>query len=258
MTQEPDWRDVILRFGDFMVAPTARCLCFERKPVVVGSRAFDLLLVLMRGRGTILSKREIMERVWPDTIVEENCLRVHVAALRKALGHYGSAIRTIPGRGYVWTAAVEVVAREGAAALCVAPSAGTVTPREAPTTRKWAAVIDDDLGVREAVCGLIESVGMAARAFGSIVDFLERCEPTEPACFVLDVRLPGRSGLDFLDDLAAQDVKIPTICISGFADVPMSVRAMKAGAREFLMKPLRHQDLIEAIQRVVPVAAGVV
>jgi FixJ family two-component response regulator len=129
---------------------------------------------------------------------------------------------------------------------------------ESPTFRKWAAVIDDDLGIREAICSLIESVGMAAKAFASIVDFLERSEPTEPACFVLDVRLPGRSGLDFLDDLAAQDVKIPTICISGYADVPMSVRAMKAGAREFLLKPLRHQDLIEAIQRVVPVAGGTV
>jgi FixJ family two-component response regulator len=73
---------------------------------------------------------------------------------------------------------------------------------------------------------------------------------------VLDVRLPGRSGLDFLDDLMAQQVKIPAICISGYADVPMSVRAMKAGAREFLLKPIRHQDLIEAIQRVVPLAGA--
>ncbi len=71
---------------------------------------------------------------------------------------------------------------------------------------------------------------MAARPFASIGDFLEHSESTEPACFVLDVRLPGRSGLDFLDDLMAQQVKIPTICISGYADVPMSVRAMKAGA----------------------------
>jgi DNA-binding response OmpR family regulator len=252
-------RDVVFRFSGFVVAPAARYVWVDEKPVAVGSRAFDLLLVLIGGRGTVLSKRELLERVWPDTIVEENCLRVHVAALRKALGHYGSAIRTIPGRGYIWTATLEITTRrEDAEAICAAPGVRPVAACDTPAFRKWAAVIDDDLGVREAVCSLLESVGMAARAFASIVDFLERCEPTEPACFVLDVRLPGRSGLEFLDDLAAQDVRIPTICISGYADVPMSVRAMKAGACEFLLKPLRHQDLIEAIQRVVPVAGTLV
>jgi len=253
----PVERDIVFRFGGFAVAPTARYLCLDEKPVVVGSRAFDLLLALMAGRGTVLSKRELLERVWPDTVVEENCLRVHVAALRKALGHYSSAIRTVPGRGYVWTATIEVTTLEDAKAVSALPGAGAVmTPCKTPALKQWAAVIDDDRGVREAVCSLIESVGMAARPFASIGDFLEHSESTEPACFVLDVRLPGRSGLDFLDDLMAQQVKIPTICISGYADVPMSVRAMKAGAREFLLKPLRHQDLIEAIQRLVPLEGG--
>ena len=250
-------QDVVFRFGGFVVAPTARYLRLDEKPVILGSRAFDLLLVLMAGRGTVLSKRELMERVWPDTIVEENCLRVHIAALRKALGHYGGTIRTIPGRGYVWTATIEVTTLEDVGAVSAAPDAGsTMTPCKTTSVQPWAAVIDDDPAVREAVCSLIESVGLAAKPFASIGDFLERSESTEPACFVLDVRLPGRSGLDFLDDLMAQQVKIPTICISGYADVPMSVRAMKAGAREFLLKPIRHQDLIEAIQRVVPVASG--
>jgi DNA-binding response OmpR family regulator len=250
-------RDVVFRFGGFVVAPTARYLSLHEKRVVVGSRAFDLLLVLMASRGTVLSKRELMERVWPDTIVEENCLRVHIAALRKALGDYAGAIRTIPGRGYVWTAMIEVTTLDDAGAVSGPCGARPLElSRKTPTVQPWAAVIDDDPGVREAVCSLIESVGMAAKPFATIGDFLEHSESTEPACFVLDVRLPGRSGLDFLDDLMAQQVKIPAICISGYADVPMSVRAMKAGAREFLLKPIRHQDLIEAIQRVVPLAGG--
>jgi len=242
-----DGRDTLFRFGGLVVAPAARQVSLDQEPVMVGSRAFDLLLVLLQRHGTLVSKREIMERVWPDTIVEENCLRVHIAALRKALGPYGRAIRTVAGRGYVWTEVTEI------ASLGRAPIAGAERSCEVANVPRWAAVIDDDAGVCEAVCGLIESVGIEARPFASVVEFLKRFEPTEPACFVLDVRLPGRSGLDFLEDLAARDMKIPIICMSGYADVPMSVRAMKAGAREFLLKPLRHQDLVDAIQRVVPV-----
>jgi FixJ family two-component response regulator len=110
-------------------------------------------------------------------------------------------------------------------------------------------VIDDDEEIREGLQGLLGSVGLRAELFGSVQEFLESGRPDRPGCLVLDVRLPGRSGLDFHDDLAGANVHMPVIFISGHADVPMSVRAMKAGAVEFLIKPVRNQDLLDAIQR---------
>ena len=109
-------------------------------------------------------------------------------------------------------------------------------------------VIDDDQEIREALEGLLRSVGLRVDLFASVQDFLESSRPDLPGCLVLDVRLPGRSGLDFYDDLLRANVHMPVIFISGHADVPMSVRAMKAGAIEFLTKPVRHQDLLDAIQ----------
>ncbi|MEA2780364.1 MAG: hypothetical protein QOK29_1908 [Rhodospirillaceae bacterium] len=109
-------------------------------------------------------------------------------------------------------------------------------------------VIDDDRDIREAFQGVIRSVGLRVELFASVQEFLGSDRPDSPGCLVLDVRLPGRSGLDFHDDLAKANVHLPVIFISGYADVPMSVRAMKAGAVEFLTKPVRHQDLLDAIQ----------
>jgi FixJ family two-component response regulator len=118
-------------------------------------------------------------------------------------------------------------------------------PDEAQPT---VVVIDDDGDVREALGALLRSVGLRAELFASVQEFLQSRCPDRPGCLVLDVRLPGRSGLDFHDDLIRANVRMPVIFISGHADVPMSVRAMKAGAVEFLTKPVRHQDLLDAIQ----------
>ena len=116
------------------------------------------------------------------------------------------------------------------------------------TAQPTVAVIDDDPEVREALHSLLQSVGLRAQAFGAVQEFLAKAEPGRFGCLVLDVRLPGRSGLDFLNDLTKATLQLPVICISGYADVPMSVRAMKAGAFEFLSKPVRHQDLLDAVQ----------
>src|SRR5579862_9620716 len=112
-------------------------------------------------------------------------------------------------------------------------------------------VVDDDASVREAVKRLIASVGLRVETFGSTRDFLNRKRPEAPACLVLDVRLPDVSGLEFQRDLAAANVHIPIIFITGHADVPMTVRAMKAGAVEFLTKPFRGQELLDAIQEAI-------
>jgi FixJ family two-component response regulator len=112
-------------------------------------------------------------------------------------------------------------------------------------------VVDDDASVREAVKKLLASVGLRVQTYGSAREFLSSERPEGPACLVLDVRLPDLSGLEFQRDLAGADIHIPIIFITGHADVPMTVRAMKAGAVEFLTKPFRGQELLDAIQEAI-------
>jgi FixJ family two-component response regulator len=105
--------------------------------------------------------------------------------------------------------------------------------------------------VREALRGLLRTVGLRVELFASVQKFLDSAPQDLPGCLVLDVRLPGRSGLDFQEELARANLRVPIIFISGHADVPMSVRAMKGGAVEFLTKPVRDQDLLDAIQQAI-------
>lgn len=109
-------------------------------------------------------------------------------------------------------------------------------------------VIDDDDSVRTALSSLIRSVGLRVETFASASEFVAAKRPNSPSCLILDVRLPGVSGLDFQTDLAKTNTLIPIIFITGHGDIPMSVKAMKAGAIEFLTKPFRDQDLLDAIQ----------
>jgi FixJ family two-component response regulator len=110
-------------------------------------------------------------------------------------------------------------------------------------------VIDDDASVRDAITGVAKSVGLHAETFASTQDFLRGWRSTGPSCLVLDVRLPGLSGLEFQLELASNNISIPIIFLTGYGDIAMTVRAMKAGAVEFLTKPFRHQDLVDAIQK---------
>ena len=107
-------------------------------------------------------------------------------------------------------------------------------------------VIDDDPDIRDALRGLLRAVGLRVESFASVQEFLDSASPDLPGCLVLDVRLPGLSGLEFQEELAKSNLRLPIIFISGHADVPMSVRAMKGGAIEFLTKPVRDQDLLDA------------
>jgi len=109
-------------------------------------------------------------------------------------------------------------------------------------------VIDDDHAVRDALGRLLRSVGLRVHLYGSAPEFLNAGPPDGPACLVLDVRLPGQSGLDFQRELANSDVRLPIIFITGHGDIAMSVQAMKGGAIEFLTKPFREQDLLDAVQ----------
>jgi RNA polymerase sigma factor (sigma-70 family) len=109
-------------------------------------------------------------------------------------------------------------------------------------------VVDDDPSVRSSLKFLIGTVGLQVETFESTDRFLQREISESPSCLILDVRLPGLSGLDFQNELAARNIGIPIIFITGYADVPMSVRAMKGGAVEFLTKPFRDQDLLDAVR----------
>ncbi len=110
-------------------------------------------------------------------------------------------------------------------------------------------IVDDDADVRESLQELLESVGLHSQSFGTAQEFLSSARADGPSCLVLDVRLPGISGLDLQHELKRGKVSIPIIFLTAHADVPMSVKAMKSGAVEFLTKPFRQQDLLDAVQR---------
>src|SRR5713226_5414599 len=120
-----------------------------------------------------------------------------------------------------------------------------MTPAGAPTV----FVIDDDAAVRASIQGLLKSVGLRSESFGTAQEFLRSKRPDGPSCLVLDVRLPGINGLGFQRELAEKGFRIPIIFITGHGDIPMTVKAMKSGAVEFLTKPFRHQDLLDAIHQ---------
>jgi FixJ family two-component response regulator len=109
-------------------------------------------------------------------------------------------------------------------------------------------VIDDDNDVREAVADLLRSIGLRTKLFASVRDFLQWKRPDVPSCLVLDVRLPGLSGLDLQSELNKADIQLPVVFMTGHGDIPMTVRAMKGGAVDFLAKPFRDQDMIDAVQ----------
>ena len=120
-----------------------------------------------------------------------------------------------------------------------------MTPAGVPTV----FVVDDDAGVRASIEGLLKSAGMHSECFSTAEEFLRRKRPDAPSCLVLDVSLPGVSGLDFQHELAEAGIQIPIIFVTGHGDIPMSVKAMKSGAVEFLTKPFLDEDLLGAIQQ---------
>ena len=125
------------------------------------------------------------------------------------------------------------------------PNSRAKTMSEAKPT---VVVVDDDPAIRESLGSLLRSVGLDVNLMASVPEFLKAGHPDGPTCLVLDVRLPGRSGLDFQRELVAAGLRLPIIFITGHGDIPMSVTAMKGGAIEFLTKPFRDQDLLDAIQ----------
>ena len=120
---------------------------------------------------------------------------------------------------------------------------------EAAPSKATVFVVDDDQAMRNSLKWLIESVGVMVESFASADDFLARYDPARPGCLVLDVRMPGMSGLELQEHLASRNIRIPAVIITGHGDVPMAVRAMKAGAVDFIEKPFNDEALLDAIRR---------
>src|SRR6266478_2889033 len=190
--------DAAIRFGRFCVLPRARQLLVDGQPIELGSRAFDLLMVLIRAPGTLITKNEIVSGVWPDTVVAEENLKVQVSALRKVLNEDRDVIKTVHGRGYVFTAEVTSASVESDAFASPGPEPTRPPPgRALPTNssasssprRQWATgsqmiapddkaqpvvvVIDDDPDIREALRGLLRTVGLRVELFASVQEFLD-------------------------------------------------------------------------------------
>ena len=123
--------------------------------------------------------------------------------------------------------------------------------KEEPKSTPIVFVVDDDASMRNALANLFRSVGLQSALFGSGSELLRSKLPDVPSCLVLDIRLPGVSGLDFQAELAKASIHIPIIFMTGHGDIPMSVQAMKAGAVDFLTKPFRHQDMLDAVAQAI-------
>jgi FixJ family two-component response regulator len=164
------------------------------------------------------------------------------------LGSQGNMIKTIVRRGYMLIRD-DVVPDDEAQfdATRSTTTSGIDTPAAVKAAAPYIALIEDDESVRRSISTLLRSVGLGVASFKSVKEYQESEPSPQPDCLILDVCLPGRSGLDFQADLLKSGIRYPIIFISGHADIQMSVRAMKAGAVEFLTKPVRHQDLLSAV-----------
>ena len=240
-----------IRFGPFSVHPGSRLLIRDGREIPIGSRAFDLMVALLRARGQLVDKNEIVRSVWPSTTVDESNIRFQIASLRKALGPEGDLIKTIPGRGYLLAdpepKSETVALQQSPLDSGLLPDWLKPHPGPIPSEDQYVAIVDDDPSTLKAMAGLLRCAGLRVEAFQSARALLESDQAYPPKCIVLDAWLPGQGGLDFQEKLLRAGANVPIIFISGHADIAMSVRAIKAGAFDFLTKPVRHEDLLNAI-----------
>lgn len=229
--------DDTVQLGRARVDRRERRLYVDGVPTDIGARAFEILLLLIEAEGRVVSHEEILARVWANRFVAENNLRVQIAALRRALGPERGVVRTVPDRGY----AIAFHRRGHSEPAKVRPKARVSNP--------VIFVIDDEVDVREAVEGALVSAGMRVACFESVEKFLQSGRTSEFGVLVLDVKLPGRDGLNFQEDMIRAGIGLPIIFISGKANIPIAVQAMKAGAVEFLTKPIGRSELIGAVTR---------
>jgi DNA-binding response OmpR family regulator len=247
--------DMVFEFGHFRLFERGRSLSKNGNPCKIGGREFDLLLALARRPGELVGKTELMHAVWPNTCVEDGNLRSQMCNLRETLGEDAAIIKTVAGRGYVLSVGVKTISTETEIASDVKRGSairvhGTCSSKDADTMDNddVIVVIDDDENVRDSLEQLFLSVGMKTVTFASPRDYVQARSSIPPACFIVDVMMPYQTGLEFLEALRRKHHRTPAIFISGHADVRLSVRAMKAGAIDFLTKPVDCEQLLTAVQ----------
>jgi FixJ family two-component response regulator/DNA-binding winged helix-turn-helix (wHTH) protein len=241
----------MIRLGDVRVSIKRREVFRHDQPVRLGSRAFDLLECLLAAPQRLLTKNELIEAVWPDTVVEENNLHVQISSLRKQLALDRDLLETVAGRGYRLNLPVAQIASAKDHPTTVANA-----DDRSPNWRALATVhiVDDESTVRNGLVRQLRSAGFSALAYASAEAYLSTCSFEDPGCLLLDVRLSQSSGLDLQAELAQRGIKVPIVFMTGFGTIDLSVRAMKAGAVGFITKPFDESALFDSLQEALETA----
>ncbi|MDW3711074.1 MULTISPECIES: response regulator [Pseudomonas] len=241
----------MIRLGNAWVSLERREAFHEDAPVRLGSRAFDVLEALLAAPNRLVTKDELIRSIWPDTVVEENNLQVHVSTLRKALGLDRQMLETIPGRGYRLNLAQITRVSVGTEA-----NAADAYPPGEELPKVHVHVVDDEPAVRAALVRQLRSAGISAIGHESAEAFLGHCDFTLPGCLLLDVRLSQGSGFDLQAELIRREAPLPIVFMTGFGTIDMSVRAIKAGAEGFLTKPFDERQLLGNVHEAMRQAAA--
>ncbi|WP_068826190.1 response regulator [Pseudomonas sp. BMS12] len=232
----------MIRLGEAWLSMERREAFLHGEPVRLGSRAFSVLEMLLAAPNRLVTKDELIDAIWPDTVVEENNLQVQISTLRRVLQLDQRVLETVPRRGYRLNICSE------------AASLALVSPPDDDDTWKSLAhvhVVDDEPAVCAALVRLLRAMGIAATGHASAAAFLAECVVERPACLLLDVRLNEGSGFDLLDELTRRQAPFPIVFMTGFGTIDMSVRAMKAGALGFLTKPVNEDQLLCAVREAI-------
>lgn len=234
----------MIRLGDVWVSIERREVFRHDQPVRLGSRAFDLLECLLSAPQRLLTKHELIEAVWPDTVVEENNLHVQMSVLRKHLALDRELLETVAGRGYRLNLPLS--------SIVSAVDGGTEAEADRHTS-DWKSlatvhVVDDEASVRNGLVRQLRSAGFSALAYASAEAYLTTCSFDTPGCLLLDVRLSQNSGLDLQAELSRRGIRVPIVFMTGFGTIDLSVRAMKAGAVGFITKPFDESVLFDSLK----------
>lgn len=242
----------MIQLGDAWISLERREAFRQGINVRLGCRAFDLLEVLMAAPNRLLTKDELINAIWPETVVEENNLQVQISSLRKALNLDRNQLETVPRRGYRLNLPQPVD-------HFIAPPSHIAPARKAPDFGSWnpqahVYVVDDEPAVRVALLRQLRSANINATGYESAASFLATCPLDRPGCLLLDMRLSEGSGFDLQDELTRRQASMPIVFMSGFGTIDISVRAMKAGAEGFLTKPLDEEQLLSALHQAMELA----
>jgi FixJ family two-component response regulator/DNA-binding winged helix-turn-helix (wHTH) protein len=237
----------MIQLGNASVFLERREVFVNGQPLRLGGRAFDVLAQLLEAPGRLVTKDELLERVWPNLVVEENNLQVHICNLRKTLGLGPEVIETVPRQGYRLNLMPPTLPPKPA---LTPPTQATAHPALATST-PVVHIVDDDPAVCAAVRRLLRAEGLESVSHGDAASFLAQLEPSRPSCLLLDVNLRHGTGFDVQDALVARGGGVPIIFMTGYGTIAMSVKAMKAGAEEFLTKPFDDELLLGAVRKAV-------